>query len=112
MNNIRLINYEYFVGKRYRQLTSLERVILRQLRFDWVLKPVNQDSDAELKYVWRFGEDNVGYYFEADMPVNDAIALIKSGSINSKDVLTKLTSAFRVCDDDAEHYKIIEKYNG
>lgn len=111
MENVKLINYEYYVGKRFDELNPMERVILRMLKFDWVLRPVKPDSKDEFKYVWRFGEDGVGYYLEADMlESQDAYKLISSKSIDSRDVLKKLTSTFRICTDDPNDDRMLGSY--
>ena len=108
MENDKLINYNYFAGKRFNELSPLEKVILRVLKFDWVMRPTKPDSRDEFKFVWRFGEDGVGYYLEADMEeTQDAYKLIHSKRIDARDVLEKLTSPFRICTDDPRDDNIV-----
>lgn len=112
-NNKQLINWNYYEGKTFMELDPLAKSILRTLKFDWIMRPVSPDSRTEYKFVWRFGQDNVGYLLEADMLENgDAYALIKASRLNSKDVLHRLTSPFRVCNDQLGDDAVFGEYKG
>ena len=113
MENEKLINWNYYVGKTFKELDPLAKSILRTLKFDWIMRPVSPDSKTEYKFVWRFGEDGVGYYLEADMLENgDAYALIKANRLSSKDVLHRLDSKFRVCNDKLGDDSVFGDYKG
>ena len=112
-NNKQLINWDFYVGKTFKELTSLEKAIIRTLKFDWIMRPTSPDTKTDYKFVWRFGEDNKGFYLEADMDNNkDANELIRASSLNSRDVLTRLTSPFRICDDKLGDDAVFGDYKG
>ena len=111
--NKQLINWDFYEGKTFRELTSLEKAVIRTLKFDWIMRPVNPATKTDYKFVWRFGQDEVGYLLEADMDNNkDANDLIRAKSLNSRDVLTRLTSHFRICDDNLGDDAVFGDYKG
>ena len=113
MENEKLINWNYYVGKKFMELDTLARGIIRTLQFDWIMRPVDEKKN-EYKFIWRFGTDKEGYLLEADMEeTRKAYEIIKAGKINSKDVLPNLTSPFRICTDKLdENEGILGDYNG
>ena len=114
MKNEKLINYDYYVGKNFKELNSLEKAILRVLQFDWIMRPTTPETKTEYKFVWRFGNNEEGYLLEADMEETEtAYKIIHSGKINSRDVLHNLSSTFRKCTDTVkENESMFGDYNG
>lgn len=105
-----LINYEYYVGKKYRKCTPLERCILQQLYFDWIMRPTSKNNYESYRFIVRFGDNN-GYKLQAEINDNKKIKeIMTKNPIKTRDALMLIETEFSICNDELGDDEVIGSF--